>query len=309
MNMIGEKFCRLTVLAKNNKKSGKSGEYWDCICQCGKTKTIRGYRLKKGLTKSCGCLVKEVQKKRLSKPPGAAAKNHVINSYKHNAGASGVKFNLTRSQFIKLCESPCHYCGKMNSNCSKSINGDWNYNGIDRVDSCIGYSIENCVPCCKFCNFMKKDLDYNEFTNWVKKAYNHLYINTSNKMVQSVVNFHRAYNQPILTTPKIPNKDRQLLRLNLIEEELIELKEAFEQNNIVEVADALIDLQYVIIGCAIENGLHTKLDTCFDEVHASNMSKLGPDGKPIHRQSDGKVLKGPNFFKPKLKEIINNEYR
>ena len=164
------------------------------------------------------------------------------------------------------------------------------------------------------------------------------FLQEHNSYLGKTKEFMLSFNQIVNEKPVKPNRDLIKLRLSLLLEELIELAEAcgneslcdlqrmlFERSefvhrlteagreltkyNEVEIFDALIDLQYVIIGCAIENGLHTKLDTCFDEVHASNMSKLGPDGKPIHRQSDGKVLKGPNFFKPKLKEIINNEYR
>ena len=92
------------------------------------------------------------------------------------------------------------------------------------------------------------------------------------------------------------------LRIDLIEEELNELKEAIKNNDIVEVADALTDILYVTYGAGHSFGVD--LDKCFDEVQRSNMSKLGEDGKPIYNES-GKVMKGPNYFAPDLKKIIN----
>ncbi len=91
------------------------------------------------------------------------------------------------------------------------------------------------------------------------------------------------------------------LRYALIEEELHELREALDDKNIVEVADALTDLLYVVYGAGHSFGIN--LDECFEEVHNSNMSKLGEDGKPIYRE-DGKVLKGPNYWKPDLKKVM-----
>jgi predicted HAD superfamily Cof-like phosphohydrolase len=87
----------------------------------------------------------------------------------------------------------------------------------------------------------------------------------------------------------------------LIEEELNELKEAIANDDLVEVADALADLLYVVYGAGAAFGIN--LDACFHEVHSSNMSKLGEDGKPIYRE-DGKVMKGPNFREPALRDIL-----
>lgn len=91
-------------------------------------------------------------------------------------------------------------------------------------------------------------------------------------------------------------------RYRLIYEELGELREALDNRDIVEVADALTDLLYVVYGAGHSFGIN--LDKCFEEVHNSNMSKLGEDGKPIHRE-DGKVLKGPNYWAPDLKKVLN----
>ena len=102
--------------------------------------------------------------------------------------------------------------------------------------------------------------------------------------------------QAALSTEKINS-----LRISLIEEELDELKQAMNEKNIKEVADALTDILYVTYGAGHAFGID--LDKCFDEVQNSNMSKLGEDGKPIYNES-GKVMKGPNYFKPNLNKFI-----
>ena len=104
-------------------------------------------------------------------------------------------------------------------------------------------------------------------------------------------------NEPSLSTDKI-NK----LRIDLIKEELEELKEAMDNNDLLEVADALTDILYVTYGAGHAFGID--LDKCFDEVQNSNMSKLGENGEPIYNES-GKVMKGPNYFKPDLTKFIS----
>lgn len=115
--------------------------------------------------------------------------------------------------------------------------------------------------------------------------------------------FHDTFGHPVANTPGLIDRDRALLRYRLIAEELEELHQAIIDDDLVEIADALTDLKYVVEGAAIEWGV--PLDDCFAEVHSSNMSKLGEDGKPIHR-ADGKVLKGPNFWEPDLEGILKH---
>lgn len=121
---------------------------------------------------------------------------------------------------------------------------------------------------------------------------------------KKVIEFHELFDSPAKSNPHFPNDNLIGLRLRLIDEEVDELKEAIEQRDIVEVADALTDILYVVYGMGITFGID--LDECFNEVHGSNMSKLGEDGKPVKRE-DGKILKGPNFRKPDLKKIIFKE--
>jgi len=96
---------------------------------------------------------------------------------------------------------------------------------------------------------------------------------------------------------------KNMLRFNLMDEENKEYLEAAAANDMVEVADALGDMLYILCGTILEHGMQYKIDEVFQEIQRSNMSKLGSDGKPIYRE-DGKVLKGPNYFKPNIKEIL-----
>ena len=116
-----------------------------------------------------------------------------------------------------------------------------------------------------------------------------------------VKTFMNTYGQEVKERATFPENKIVQLRIDLIEEELNELKEAVKNNDIVEVADALTDILYVTYGAGHSFGVD--LDKCFDEVQRSNMSKLGVDGKPIYNES-GKVMKGPNYFKPNLSKFI-----
>lgn len=98
-------------------------------------------------------------------------------------------------------------------------------------------------------------------------------------------------------------ENKNLLRYNLMKEENEEYLEAAQNDDIVEIADALGDMLYILCGTIIEHGLQDKIEEVFNEIQRSNMSKLGEDGKPIYRE-DGKVMKGPNYFKPDFSKIL-----
>lgn len=118
---------------------------------------------------------------------------------------------------------------------------------------------------------------------------------------EMVGDFMEKFGQEVKTKPEFPDNETIALRLELIQEELEELREAVGNADIVEVADALTDILYVTYGAGHAFGID--LDKCFEEVQASNMSKLGENGKPIYRE-DGKVLKGKNYFAPNLEKVI-----
>ena len=122
--------------------------------------------------------------------------------------------------------------------------------------------------------------------------------------LEQVQEFHETYGLPVESAPNVSDEKTNALRINLLAEELDELKEALAAGDALETLDALIDLQYVLDGAFLSLGLHDVKDIAFNEVHRSNMSKLGEDGKPIRRESDGKVMKGPNYFKPDLAQFI-----
>ena len=115
--------------------------------------------------------------------------------------------------------------------------------------------------------------------------------------------FMKIYGQEVKLTSDFPEDKILKLRIDLIQEELDELKEAIKKKDIVEVADALTDILYVTYGAGHSFGLN--LDDCFSEVQRSNMSKLDLNGQPIYNEN-GKVMKGPNYFKPNLKKFIKN---
>ena len=118
---------------------------------------------------------------------------------------------------------------------------------------------------------------------------------------QSVKKFMQTFGQEVRDKAEFPNEKIVKLRYELIKEELEELNQAIKDKDIKEVADALTDILYVTYGAGHAFGID--LDKCFNEVQQSNMSKLGPDGKPIYNQS-GKVLKGPKYFKPNLDKFL-----
>ena len=118
---------------------------------------------------------------------------------------------------------------------------------------------------------------------------------------QKVKIFMETFGQEVKTQPSFSSEKINNLRYNLIKEELDELKKAMDNKDLLEVADALTDILYVTYGAGIAFGID--LDKCFDQVQKSNMSKLGNDGKPIYNKA-GKVMKGPNYFKPDLSKFV-----
>lgn len=124
------------------------------------------------------------------------------------------------------------------------------------------------------------------------------------KQINAVKEFHTAF---IIGHSETPIGDlgetKNTLRYNLMKEENEEYLEAVQNNDLIEIADALGDMMYILCGTIIEHGLQDKIEAVFDEIQRSNMSKLGEDGSPIYRE-DGKVMKGPNYFKPDFSKIL-----
>lgn len=123
--------------------------------------------------------------------------------------------------------------------------------------------------------------------------------------LKKVENFHESFNIKNNYNPTLLSKEEYELRYNLIKEENEEYLNACINGDMIEIADALGDLLYIALGTLLRHGLQNKIDQIFEEIHNSNMSKLDINGKPIYR-ADGKVLKGPNYFKPNIRRILEN---
>jgi predicted HAD superfamily Cof-like phosphohydrolase len=121
--------------------------------------------------------------------------------------------------------------------------------------------------------------------------------------IQMVGDFHTVFDQKDGNKPRLISSNEGKLRYSLLAEENNEYLEAVEKNDLVGIADALGDQLYIIYGTILKHGLQHKIEEVFREIHRSNMSKLGADGKPIYRE-DGKILKGPSYFRPNIKDII-----
>ncbi|TNF77753.1 MAG: hypothetical protein EP302_00240 [Bacteroidetes bacterium] len=123
--------------------------------------------------------------------------------------------------------------------------------------------------------------------------------------IDAVAEFHRAFGLGIKDQPsaELP-LEKNVLRYKLMREENEEYLDAATRGDLVEVADALGDMLYILCGTILEHGMQDKIEEVFSEIQRSNMSKLGPDGKPIYRE-DGKVLKGPEYFEPDIKAVLD----
>ena len=164
IKLAGSKHGRLLVIKRHGKdRHGKAT--WNCLCDCGKTITVRGVDLVSGHTQSCGCL---------SRAGNDAALNGLLRDYKRRARERNLDFSLTKNEFEKITQKNCHYCGAQPFNKTKWSYADtFLYNGVDRIDSDNGYVLGNVLPCCKYCNFLKGRMDYKEFMLQVQKIYKH----------------------------------------------------------------------------------------------------------------------------------------
>ena len=124
------------------------------------------------------------------------------------------------------------------------------------------------------------------------------------KQIDDVKKFHESFGIINNDAPTL-NKESFMLRFNLMKEENEEYLDACKAGDLVEISDALGDMMYILCGTILSHGLQHKIEEIFQEIQSSNMSKLGKNGRPIYRE-DGKVLKGPNYFKPDIKKILNH---
>lgn len=180
----GKKFHQLKVLGFHGFQilyNGKKKSLWKCICDCGKEIVVRGGALSSGTTKSCGCRKHEATVNfniRTKTKKIYDGFSYIWQSYKKGAKDRGLSFNLSKDQFRTLTQGKCYYCGRMPSQkrvARKDRIQGFIYNGIDRMDSTIGYKLSNCVSCCRFCNIAKGKRSSEEFLSLIKKIYEHLF--------------------------------------------------------------------------------------------------------------------------------------
>ncbi len=153
MIMVGQKFNKLTAVNKSSRKSTSGNYYWWFKCDCGGiTESLPQNVVKiKNAVKSCGCLLK-------SRHHGKSWLHKMIYDYKKHAKKLDVKYELTENEFEMFVNNCCYYCGKAPRN------------GIDRVNPTMGYVLNNCVSCCKICNYMKRNLTKEQFLNHIHKV-------------------------------------------------------------------------------------------------------------------------------------------
>lgn len=171
VDIVGNRYGRLIVEKFSHAQKGF--KYWKCRCDCGNFVNVTSSSLLTGNTKSCGCLRAELLRKRTLKYENReyASFLHLYNAYRRGAKRRGITFSLTVEDFIELCKEDCVYCGA-----SPEKREYWNgrvsieSSGVDRINNNIGYIKENCVTCCTWCNFAKRELSMKDFINHCKKV-------------------------------------------------------------------------------------------------------------------------------------------
>jgi hypothetical protein len=180
----GKRYGDLVVLGLHDIKivtNGKKKSLWKCVCDCGKELIVISGNLTSGNTTNCGC--ERIQRLQfyvdtiLRLPEGESAFNCILSKYEYGAKRRGLEFELPKEKFRELCIDNCFYCGTNPGNIEPASgyrNGEFIYNGIDRVDNNKGYTIDNCVTCCKICNLMKHALTQEQFLEHVENIVKHL---------------------------------------------------------------------------------------------------------------------------------------
>lgn len=192
----GSRFGRVTVIAETDpaiKPNGAKDRRFECRCTCGRVRKVRLKDLMSGDTRSCGICSRQL-------PKGQSGLNRAFKNYQKNASRDGKEFTLSLEQFRRITSKPCTYCGRPPSGLTRGRqrknpvaadagggHGDYTHSGIDRLDNTRGYTPDNCLPCCKDCNYAKHTKTFHEFKDWIARL-------TSNLLTQH------------LTSPKHPPK-------------------------------------------------------------------------------------------------------
>ena len=180
-DLTNKKFGRLTVIKKHPHHDNSRAILWVCQCACGKIKNIRGTSLTSGASKSCGCTHRGIKgrkcewrpEKRGKKGKYSGFEKSVLKRYKTRAERKNLDWELTIEQAMKLFKGNCHYCNRKPNSIitTKNCYLKFIYNGIDRVNNSKGYTLSNCVSCCKHCNTAKNTFSKEEYMNFIKSVY------------------------------------------------------------------------------------------------------------------------------------------
>jgi len=184
-DIVNKRFGRLIVIKRNPVNGNRRQVRWDCICDCGNEHTVTSESLNNGKSKSCGCLLRDARyakNKNFDREKAMLLLVYSPLKKRHNLRFSNTQY-ISFDEFKKLSLSDCHYCGSKPTNSQydvrygkdKVVVTDFvlKYNGIDRKDSSVGYTKDNVVPCCKFCNTAKNTLSQSQFAELIKRIYNH----------------------------------------------------------------------------------------------------------------------------------------
>lgn len=182
---VGEVFGRWTIISFSRIHKSPSGykvPYWNCECDCGTVREVNFNNLRKGLSRSCGCLNLEMiskDKPHLRKDTRELCFTFLLATYRSGARRRGISWELTEESFRQITSQDCHYCGVKPLQATGRLPfihkgeerdlSDYLHNGIDRKDSSLGYSEHNCVPCCTTCNLAKRSMDYEDFISWMDR--------------------------------------------------------------------------------------------------------------------------------------------
>jgi hypothetical protein len=175
---VGEKYGRLTVV-EYMYTDAHPRKYFRCSCECGGEVVTHTNSLRTGNTRSCGCLSREAKKAQLL-PNDRGVINQIVLQYKRHASDRGLSFCLDYEEFEVLVRSPCVYCGILGGNLKKTkdLKDGFRHNGIDRIDSSLGYQAGNVAPCCGLCNRAKREMPRDVFIAWALRIAAHQTLKT-----------------------------------------------------------------------------------------------------------------------------------
>lgn len=186
-DITNHKFGRLTALELvENKRVTRAGKkpayyrYWRCLCDCGNAVTIRQSHLCDSRSQSCGCIMLEL-KKASRKSSIDLVKSQLHTRYRVSSRLRSKEFSLTKDDIWTISQQDCFWCGRQPCMIIRPQHRDaeaFTYNGIDRYDSEIGYTLENCVPCCDQCNIAKCNYTPEEFRDWIDRVYHKQFVRT-----------------------------------------------------------------------------------------------------------------------------------